>query len=202
MYHRLLTITALTFLAALAPAAPVPDDRRPVLYFPVKKGTKWVYTNGTAEGRVVVLSAVESKGGTTVLTMVTQLPEGETAPYQKVKLSDAGVFSVELAGEPIDPPLCLLKLPVRNGLMWEESTPSGVLTTKCTATAFGPEDVVVPAGRFRAIRVELEVDVAINGVKGAGPYRLKNWYAPGLGCVKQMSGDWTEELKSFTPGKD
>jgi hypothetical protein len=199
--NRLLITTALTLLAALAPGAPVPGDERPVSYYPVQKGSKWVYANGTAEGKVVVLTAVESKGGATVLTLVTQEAGGKTAPYQKVKLSDTGVFSVEVLGEPVDPPQCLLKLPVSNGQTWKESEQSNGVTTKSTYTAFGPEDVVVPAGRYKAIRVELEMEIALKGAKLDKPYRQTNWFAPGVGCVKQTAGEAVEELKSFTPGE-
>jgi hypothetical protein len=200
--YRLFITTALTLLAALAPAAPIPGDNRPVSYYPVQKGSKWVYADGTAQGKVVVLTAVESKGGATFLTLVMQLPEGKTAPYQKVKLSDTGVFSVEVLGEPIDPPQCRLKLPARNGLVWKESEQSDGVTTKSTYTAFGPEDVVVPAGRYKAIRVELEMEIALKGAKLDKPYRQTNWFAPGVGCVKQTAGEAVEELKSFTLGKD
>src|SRR5690348_4862763 len=48
---RLLAMMAVFLLVALAPAAPVPKGAgKPVLYFPVKVGAKWVYRTGYPTG--------------------------------------------------------------------------------------------------------------------------------------------------------
>jgi hypothetical protein len=60
--------------------------------------------------------------------------------------------------------------------------------------------VEVPAGKFRAVRLEIAV-TAINGEK-VPAIRLTGWYAPEVGLVKMNRGtEWTRVLKSFTPGK-
>ncbi|WP_020474616.1 TapB family protein [Zavarzinella formosa] len=61
------------------------------------------------------------------------------------------------------------------------------------------EDVEVPAGKFKTIRLEMKSQVG--RVKTEATY----WYAPNLGLVKMtgMSGNLESVmvLKSFTPGK-
>jgi hypothetical protein len=200
---RLLTFLSVAALAPLVAGAPVPEDKNAASrYFPAKKGAKWVYADGTDE-KVVVLSEVEAKGGTTVYTFVRRTAGGGAVPSQKLKLTEKGVFRIEVLGGPVEPPVCLLKVPGSNGLTWTESARDGPLDTRATYSAFGPEEVGVPAGRFKAIRVELVMDVTFSdGSKLERAYRQTNWYAPGLGCVKQVAGEAVEELKSFTPGKD
>ena len=64
---------------------------------------------------------------------------------------------------------------------------------------YGPERVEVPAGRFEAIRVEVEWPF------GGGTMRRVTWYAPGVGPVRrtlQASGaEMVEVLKAFQPGR-
>jgi hypothetical protein len=64
------------------------------------------------------------------------------------------------------------------------------------------EEVEVPAGKFKAVRVE--------AVRAAGgrEVRYTTWYAPGVGVVKHVLGDEADRdnsqvqaLKAFTSGK-
>jgi hypothetical protein len=67
-----------------------------------------------------------------------------------------------------------------------------------TAKASGPERVVVPAGTYRAVRVDMEMPY-IDGRKGMA--KRSYWYAPGVGRVKDVADGEVTVLKSFTPGK-
>lgn len=75
--------------------------------------------------------------------------------------------------------------------------PGGPMYGWAVYTAFGPEVVEVPAGRFAAIRVEQESSpFADKAVKST------SWYAPGVGLVKKVHPDGSAQvLKSFTPGR-
>jgi hypothetical protein len=108
-----------------------------------------------------------------------------------------------------NPPLCLVKLPHKDGGKWEATVTekdkkTGVeRITKYKLAAFGPEEVKVPAGTFMCIRVEEEND----GVNREST----SWYAPGVGLVKsvrvaRLTVNKAPEkmetvLTSFTPGK-
>jgi len=80
------------------------------------------------------------------------------------------------------PPLWELKLPVAHGEPWTVAIvmkPKGEQVTfeqLCTFTAYGPEQVFVPAGTFIAIRVVKEDQLLWSGET--------TWYAPGVGVVK------------------
>ena len=60
------------------------------------------------------------------------------------------------------------------------------------------EDVDVPAGRFRAVRVEMELTVQ-NGMFLDPPQRYTQWYDPDVGLVKMTGKDgFSRVLKSVT----
>ena len=60
--------------------------------------------------------------------------------------------------------------------------------------------VLVPAGRFTATRIEIEVRL-----NGGRAIRHERWYAPGVGLVKQVETDGRRKavmvLKRFERGK-
>jgi hypothetical protein len=66
---------------------------------------------------------------------------------------------------------------------------------KATNSAHGPEEVLVPAGKYRAIRVEYR------GAKDGKEETATFWYAAEVGLVKMVCAGAVQELKSFTPGK-
>jgi hypothetical protein len=65
-------------------------------------------------------------------------------------------------------------------------------------TIHGFEEVEVPAGKYRAVRVDTAA-----GMFNGNPVEAKAWYAPGIGLVKS-EGSFGHKLvlKSFTPGKE
>jgi hypothetical protein len=98
----------------------------------------------------------------------------------------------------IDPPACLLKLPHEDGARWKyrvKAQPGGLAGAEATNTAHGPEEVVVPAGKYQAIRVEYR------GTRDSKEEAATFWYAPGVGLVKMVCEGVLQELKSFTPKK-
>jgi hypothetical protein len=68
--------------------------------------------------------------------------------------------------------------------------------TRQWCTAVGVERVEVPAGTFDALRIECRTVVAGEIVMA------REWWAPGIGLVRQIRGEGELVLKSFTPGKD
>jgi hypothetical protein len=171
-----------------APARKSPDTG----YFPTKVGTVWKYERNGVEWSEEIKQS-ESKDGAVYLSI-----ESERRDYI-VKVSDRGLF--KLSAEPMadnENPAHLLKLPHKDGQKWV--TRLGVWgNAPSRLIARGPEEVEVPAGKFRTIRVETTI-----------PHRYKPegtkvcfWYAPGVGLVKSTHGSDNEtKLKSFSEGKD
>jgi hypothetical protein len=79
---------------------------------------------------------------------------------------------------------------------WPYFNQDGLATEEHGYTAMGWETVEVPAGKFRAIRVECECK------SDDGTRRITRWYAPGLGCVKWSDRNGGSVRKSYTPGRE
>lgn len=96
-------------------------------------------------------------------------------------------------GNTADP---LLRLTVDVGESWvarhNGSEHSATLTR-------GKEEIIVPAGKFTAIRVDVVI------TRGKDTNQVTQWYAAGVGLVKEAAQGReltiTRELKEFTPGK-
>ena len=99
----------------------------------------------------------------------------------------------------------MLKLPAKEGDSWsyESGGGDGPIAHKTTYTVGKEEEVEVPAGKFKAIRVDKELKYDI----GNGPTTIKtsSWYATKVGLIKSVTNpgatQTTMVLKSFTPGK-
>jgi hypothetical protein len=205
-------------LVVLLSAAPVPKGKPEPAYLPTAVGAEAVYryrcvvvppAGGPPGARppavadstvTVVVTAVEQKGGETLVTLAETL-DGKDQGSDTFVVSGKGVFNVKTIspGPPEqswkhDPPICLLSLPHKPGQKWtcdNPAQPGGLVAVKATKTAHGPEEVEVPAGKYTAIRVEHR------GKAGDATF----WYAPGVGLVKMVSKDVVQELESFTPRK-
>jgi hypothetical protein len=192
-------IAAAVLLAA--PAAPVPKpEPKNALYFPVRAGAAWVYQIGETD-RVQsedVVAEVKRSDGATVVTVSTDVG-GDLIPWQTVSISDKGLFRMDGGGPKPARFVCLLRLPTKAGDTWEskEEFLGGEVTV--TRTAHAPEWVEVPAGKYKAVRVESEF--TFPSLPGA--VRATAWYAPGVALVKEVrGGEVFKVLKSFTPDKD
>jgi hypothetical protein len=187
-------------LAGLA-QKPKGDDK-PVLYLPTAVGEKRVLEStwkGRSTETTVWVTAVETKGGMTVVSLARE--EGGPTMVQYGASAD-GVFLVSMGKLVQDPPHRLLKLPPKEGETWESefTAPPGIQAPKFKFTTGKEEEVEVPAGKFKAVRVEEErtSPVRVN--------RTTYWHAPGVGIVKIVNydvgaeGDSIDMLKSVTPG--
>ncbi|HEX4612481.1 MAG TPA: hypothetical protein VH092_30085 [Urbifossiella sp.] len=191
--HRVLIALVLTTLAASALAAPVPEDAKaPLLFYPTKVGTKWVYEHVNGITEPVVVAAIKNSGRELVVSRAGE--DGNESRYTKVIVSSAGLRQEQDARTGQPAAVWLLKTPFRAGDTWAIPEEAG----GGKRTVYGPEQVVVPAGRFLAAKVVFD---------RPGGFQMTSWFAPGVGEVKRVerqvdgSETVTRSLKSFTPGK-
>jgi hypothetical protein len=163
----------------------------PTLYYPITVGTKWVYEDSKGgEVTTLTISKVETIKGAKVVTV-----EREGNSWEKMSVSENGLVRVEGAGGAVelDPPLIMLKAPFQVGTKWEIKT-AGIEGTD-TIGAIG-EEVTVPAGTFKTVRVDSDYTLARERMQTVF------WYAIGVGMVKWTHNkDTSRMLKSFSPGK-
>jgi hypothetical protein len=171
-----------TVIAAPAPKAEKTDE----LYFPVQIGAKRVMI-GPGRTETITVTKVEEKDGkytVTVETSFAELPGREQSYVYEV--SKDGLFQKTKDGKTH----ALLKLPYKEGTTWtSDNVKPG---DKLTYTVGKQEKVEVPAGKFKAIGVEVVLEQS-----GGETKKVTYCYAAGIGLIKYERN----ELKEFTPGK-
>jgi hypothetical protein len=194
--NRLLTITALTLLAALAPAAPVPRDAdKPILYHPVQVGARWTYQTDSGE-RVLTVTRVEARGGTKVVHVGHVEAGGKVTPFVVMEVSGRGLVQTHTGGHQFDRAMTRFLQPAGPGERWGYHIFFGQKDEQVGTCTRGPvEQVVVPAGTFLAVRVDCAY--TFFGAARSAAF----WYAADVGEVKMEADGNTRVLTSFTPGK-
>lgn len=174
-----------TVIAASVPKAEK-AGKTDELYFPVQVGAKQVMI-GPGRTETMTVTKVEEKDGKYTVTVETSFAElpGRKNSYV-YKVSKDGLFRKIKGGKTGT----LLKLPYKEGTTWT----SGDVKPgdKLTYTVGKQEEVEVPAGKYKAIRVEVVLEES-----GGETKKDTHWYAAGIGLIKQGAN----ELKEFTPGK-
>jgi hypothetical protein len=164
--------------------------------FPLKLGYRWTYkVDGRDQLFLETLPGQEFSGTKTVLllaqggsffwskSLFLAVKDGNLLKYASAYLDS--VF-------PDEPPHVLLKTPLRIGLRWESlaEKQESQSSFKFTSTVVSQEDVKVPAGEFKAWKIEYVLDWHLGTEED-----LRAWYVPGIGFVK------VEKWRQSTLGK-
>lgn len=206
MFRKVVGLTACClFLSWGVLAAPRKEDPPPVYYWPSTVGDKLVYVENDGDQRtewVLEVTEARQKGAALIVTVRTALDDG-THTSHGFEVSEKGVFKVATGNDLLESPECAVRLPIEKGATWETTcTLEGENFIMKSAVA-DEEEVEVPAGRFRCVR--LESKYVFKGMNYTGTV----WMAPSCGTVKGVlvGSDSvgtkfrrTKALKSFTPG--
>ena len=196
--------TACYLLALTGVAFPAPGPKEPPAipdYYPTTVGTRLVYDldNGDSEMTLRVVG-VERKDSEKTIT-VEERGATRWLPFERISISEKGLCAVEYSGQASEP-WYLLKFPIKAGDKWdvEWSQKPGLDGKKGTVTVIGEEEVTVPAGKFKAVKVE-RVYTEENGKALDKPFKVTVWFAKGIGRVKVVPTEGSKlALKSFVPG--
>jgi hypothetical protein len=164
-------------------------------YFPTKVGAKLTYGQpGSDTTRTLVVTAVADRGGAKIVSVGHLQSDERVPPYMTMAVTATGLYRLERNGQKYDTPETWLKLPAERDLTWEYPTGDPGITPRPLVwnTVSGFENVTVPAGTFRCIRVQTQERDNF----------VTYWFAPDVGLVKAETPTLTDELNSFTPGKD
>jgi hypothetical protein len=197
--QRLSGLVVVSWAGSLSAAPPPKGDAAKDLYHPVTVGTTWVYDESDHD-TTIVLSKVEAAEKGTLVTCDFISAAGTRTPCHKIRVSADGLWMTEKVGEEYEPALQLLKAPFKSNDKWEVATRRGAVRVTGTFTLAAEEEVTVPAGKFKAVKV-IRSDFKI----GARPGPAEAvWYATGVGKVKREddADKPIRTLKKITPGKD
>jgi hypothetical protein len=177
-----LGLALLACSATLLPAGEKkPDDKKKAPnYYPVAEGAAWhfhVTVNGNEAKATNRIAKIEKIDGVD-LGRLEAVVSDKVVATEHVSQNDKGVFRHRYNGQVIDPPLPLIRYPVKAGDKWDGELKVGKDAARydCVATE---EEVSVPAGKFKAVKVV--INVTENGNTLATTY----WFVNDIGFVRQ-----------------
>jgi hypothetical protein len=195
-------IACCLFLTWGVPAAPRKDDPASSYYSATKVGDKLVYEDkrgSQSEEYVIEVIEARQKGAAMLVTVLRGQDDWKSEPWRN-EISDRGAWKVAKGDAVFESPKRVLRLPFLKGDTWETSYWYNGERVTGKYTSADEEEIEVPAGRFRCLRVE-----AKSVIKG-DTWTDTFWWAPRVGIVKEELVDndnrpkLTSVLKSFTPG--
>jgi hypothetical protein len=180
-------------------------------HVPTTLGDKWVVADISIEGlpieRNLEVTGVERKDDALVVTItrVTR-QDARTERRDVIKVSEAGEFLIDEGKTHYDEPIRLMMFPLKEGDTWEWEKPG---LQKWRFKVLQEEEVEVPAGKFKALRIEGEGTIQEPNIKAVRSGKWTEWIAPGYPTIKSIirigdgseicDGEQIEVLKSFTP---
>ncbi|MHB1561184.1 MAG: TapB family protein [Isosphaeraceae bacterium] len=194
------------------PARPARDEAaRPAIpnYYPLAVGTRWHYQVDIGQAQkqeiTLVIAEEETADGKPVSRLEVFNDGVRRQMTEHLMSNENGVFRVRIGGVTYNPPLCLLKYPLKPGQSWVTKTTANdgqQLSAVCKQGA--EQEIQVPAGKFRTIPCTIQIDQQTP----KGLMRIVNtyWFAENIGVVKQkldMNGPVVVmELSKFEPPKE
>lgn len=191
------------------PAQPAPDQpARAAIpdYYPLAVGNRWHYQVDVGQSQkqeiTLVIAEEETADGKPVSRLEVFSDGVRRQMTEHLMSNDKGIFRVRIGGVTYNPPLCILKYPLKPGQSWITKTTANdgqQLTAICKQGA--QQDIQVPAGRFRTIPCTIEIDQQTP--KGLMKIVNTYWFAEKIGVVKQkldLNGPVVEmELSKYEP---
>jgi hypothetical protein len=202
MRHLIIVAVGLSLAVGRATGAPGPKADDAPLHFPTAAGDKATYQTTIGdrpyEHTERVIEAVRGRDGFRVTTELAAA--GRPAVRNQWDVSPKGLNQVQSAGRDVDPPIPELRLPAKAGDTWTWEAP-GVgdgPARKITFKVVAEEEIEVPAGKFKTLKVERVMTA------GTFTHKTETWFAPKVGLVKRVSNaggssEAVQELKSFVP---
>jgi hypothetical protein len=149
-------------------------------YMPLKVGNTWTHKVEVAGMQLSItqkVTRIEKKGDKDVGSLEMEV-NGMTITEQ-MSSTAKGIFRHSFNGTPVDPPVEALRLPIKKGDTWEGDLEIMGQKVKAKFKTEGEEEVTVPAGKYKAVIVAMDIEA------GGQSFKAKNWFAPNVGIVKQ-----------------
>lgn len=184
-------------------------------YFPLNVGATWHYKAG--EAKITFRVAKHEKVGDTLCARIEVMRDGKMVGSQHLAVTAEGVYchdrtflapTEDAASKDKEhfvtrtpkPPTLLLKLPPKKDSSWKVDSKEEDGRAYRGEFRIDEQEVKVPAGTFKTIRVSSR-DLEANGLNPL----ITTYYASGIGMVKQViqvgNAMATIELEKFESGK-
>jgi len=169
--------------------------------YPIAQGNAWEYKAGQNTSRVKV---VRREGEVWVLEHTLR---GKTIFTEYLKVSRDGVRItkwVTAKGEvEFQPPVLAMKFNAKEGDSWTTASEIAAGSLEYAVEVLGEEEIEVQAGKYTAIKVRATM------TEQNATTVIVQWYAPGVGMVKEETeadiqgkkSEFSKELSKFTPAR-
>jgi hypothetical protein len=191
------TFALCLLLPTLGSAAPGLKEKP--LYFSTQVGATFEFenkVNNRIHQETLTIDDVKKKDGAWIIRY-SHSEMGVKLTTLTIRLSELEMVLLSNSVEKFEPPHALLKVTAKVGDTWKALGDNG---TELIYKAMGEEEVEVPAGKFKALRVDTTFKF-----KGGDEGISSTWYAPQLGRIKAVLKTGRLEhisvLKAFTEGK-
>lgn len=198
---RLAVVLALMVAGLSGQTLAVGDNSTPPDYYPLKVGAKWHYrftAGGGQTGKIMNQIAKLEKIDDQQLARLETVAQGNVVASEHLSNTAKGIYRHRYNGIEVSPPVCILRFPIKQGDSWGGESKVGDQTVKLTSRV-GEEEVEVPAGKYKTIKVQVDGEAA--GVKIHTTY----YFAAGVGVVKQFADiggtQVTLDLEKYEAGK-
>ena len=120
---------------------------------------------------------------------------------QKFFVLNPNKAELQLVETRVDPPQLMIEFPLKEGKSWTKSTQQGNVTRTAVFLVRGEEEVETPAGKFKALKIEVHGGTN-DPLGGKGEqFSAFQWYAKDVGLVKEITnvekGTSTTVLKEY-----
>jgi hypothetical protein len=166
------------------------------VYYPLAVGNVWEYTikaGANMATMTATLSKTEKIDDVELLVLEGKV-NGNVVATEHLKATAEGVFRHRNQGVSVDPPFKLFAYPAKEDAAWKGELKTGGMKSEFSATS-GAEEVEVPAGKFKTIRVKFDLP--------SEKSEITYWFAENVGFVKQVIKtpvlEATLTLDKFTP---
>jgi hypothetical protein len=230
----LLTLLLL-FVPPLHAQKPVELQRSKCEYYPLEVGSRWIYRSGMQKVVVTVdreepfiykqrdAGDKNKENRYSAPSYWLKITSGDKVMAEQVVVLGENVYRVVGGGKTINPPLCILKLPLKPGEFWECNTLTDSGTLKDAYDTPGmelrkgdgtPIEGTLLKGRFVGGQASFKfkgsdlpaLTITSNDFQiGNKTMETETWYAKGLGMIKQRvrvgNVQTTLELEEYLPAK-
>lgn len=174
-------------------------------YYPLNAGNKWTYqieSDNIPKGSAKLVNQIAKieKIDNVSLARLETTAKDRIAATEHLSVNEKGIFRHRYNGVEITPPICLLKFPIKKNDSWKTESVTGKEKVKMACKS-DEEEIEVPAGKFKTVKVVLDAEVVDAGIIVSTTY----WFASRTGIVKQhvnINGmQFSILLEKFEEGK-
>lgn len=156
-------------------------------YFPLSTGNTWRYKTNMGSPLTVVVKNQKTIGDWNCFVV-------ESFTYDKKNCvksdyfaqKDDGIYclrsSFPVTSMFFDPPITILRFPLKKGLSWKWTGKIGIFDAKYFYRVLGRESLLILGKKYSAIKVHVKGNTSV-----IGDYEADRWYAPNIGMIKEDS---------------